>query len=589
MSFRERLIITGFIFFGALIITRLFYWQIIKGPDLSKKAEDQYYNQIKLTAGRGKILANDGFPFVANTESYLLYADLSLIKTDKEEAVKKITPFLFVCLQPVYTLATDSAKVVDCDLQYKEKEQQIREKLNNTKVVWILLGQKISKETKEKIETLDYNFLIFEREDKRDYPEASVAAHLLGFVGKDINGEDTGYFGLEGYFDRQIKGKDGAIYEERDALGRPIIIGERRIKTAKQGRDLWTSIDRSAQFLAEQELIKGIKETGAKKGTIIIIDPQTGKLLALATWPHYDPEEWSRYEKEIYKNPAAADLFEPGSIMKPLIVAAAINEGKIQPQTRCPVCAGPLEIGGYTIRTFNNVYHPNLTVTEILENSDNIGMIYVGRLLGKDKLYEYLTKKYQFNSLSGIDLQEEESGKVKDKKDLYEVDTLTMTFGQGININSLQMVRAFSILANGGYLINPYIVEKITDNGKTVWEKKVEKKKILEKKTASVLSEMLVSVTEKSPLHFPKDRIPELSAYRIAAKSGTAQISIGGKYQEGKTIGSVIGFAPVENAKFLILVKLDEPANRPWGSDTAGPIFFNLVRDLLVYYKIPPQ
>lgn len=568
-----------FFFSFCLVIARLFYWQIVKGDALSQEAENQHFVTFEIPASRGKIYARDKTLFVSNEASYLLYADLHLIK-DKKNVAQFLTPLL------IHEEASQSA-VITPDI-IKKKNTFILNLLNNKNAVWVTLAHKLSQNTKDKIEKENYNGLGFQNEEKRYYSEDSSLANLLGFVGSDSLGLDKGYFGLEGNYDLQLKGKNGKLRFEKDALGRPIFLAEQEEIKSKQGRDLITTIDKYVQLISDKYLKEGMKTWGAKAGNVIVINPQTGEILAMASRPTYDPAKYTNFSTEIYKNPVIADSFEPGSIFKPFIMSLALEEKKVTSGSRCPSCTGPVVIGEYTIRTFNDQYHPQTTMTEILENSDNTGMVYIGSLLGKEKIYNYLTK-LGFGDYTGIDLQEEETGTIKPLSEWYPIDTATVTFGQGIAITPIQMVKAFTAIANKGKMVKPYVVAKEIEEGKEINVAPQEFTQVFKKEVAEVLTEMLINVTLKSPLHFPRDLMPELNKYKIAAKSGTAQIPIAGRYDPNKTVASVIGFAPADNPRFLVYVRLLEPSARIWGSDTAGPIFFNIVKDLLYHFGIPPQ
>jgi len=576
-----------------LITFRLFYWQVKKQEEFKIKADSQRTFSEKIPGKRGEIYTKEKSPLVLNKTPYLAYANLPEIK-DKPEIIAKALSEILVKKDDLRDLdftASISAYQEDIEPYEKrllEKTKELKERLSQKNLVWVVLSQKVSKEKKEKIKALGFSGIGFEEVEDRDYPEASTAAHISGFLGKNINGEDIGYFGLEGYYDRELKGQEGGIFGERDVFGIPILIGRFFKRTPRDGHSLILNLDLSIQKMVEKELKDGILKYQASGGTVIVLNPKNGRVLAMVSFPVYNPAAWQDYKESSYKNPAIADSFEPGSILKPLIMSMAINEGKVKPTTRCDKCAGSRVIGGHTIRTFDNKYHPNLTMTEVLEYSDNIGMTFVGETLGIKKLYNYLDK-FGFGKLTGIDLQEEAVGELRKPEDWYEIDKATVSFGQGIAVTGIQMVQAMATLANGGKIYQPYVVSQIETKGEKIINIKPKfERQVLNSKTAKVLTEMLVSTCEKSPLHFARERIPELKNYRIAAKSGTAQIPIAGKYIEGKTIGSVIGFAPADNPQFLVLVKLNEPQANPWGANTAGPIFFKIMRGLLIYYGISP-
>lgn len=566
---RLYLLLAFFYLVGSLILVRLFYLQVISYEELVAAAEKQHLTSFEVPASRGRIMAADGFPLVVNKGAFLVYASLPDLKETPEKIADRLAPMI----------ATPSAQA--------DVTKMIKDRLERKNLVWVSLKNGVEPKVKEEIESFKIGGIGFEEEEERGYPEGSSAAHLLGFVGSDASGKDKGYFGVEGYYDRQLMGRSGRKILEKDAQGRPILVGGFGEEKSDNGRDLILFLDRTIQYLVENRLRLGIEKYGAKAGSVAVMDPKTGGILAMASYPSYEPGNFSQYEAKLYKNPVVADLFEPGSILKPLIMSAALNEKLVTPQTKCDRCDGPRVIGEYTINTFNNKYHPDSTMEEVLENSDNTGMVFVAEKLGSSKLYDYF-KSYGLGEKTGIDLEEETTSEIRPKDEWRPIDLATASFGQGIALTRLQILRAFAAIANQGKLPKPIVVKEILTPGKVVTVESETVRQVIKPAVAEALTEMLVSVTEKSPLHFPRDRIPELNGYRIAAKSGTAQIPVAGHYDPNKTIGSVVGFAPADNPRFVVLVSLVEPSVRPWGSDTAGPIFFEIIKELFLYYGIQP-
>ncbi len=593
MNFTAKVHVLGTIFLIAFVVIfiRLAYWQIIENGRLSSEADQEHYSALEIPARRGEIKASDGSVLVADKNTHLLYAQLPKLPTDHQYVADKLAPILAV---GVPLVATPGAQISPDDQAKFLKDTQdnlnqaLLTRLNTSGAVWLNLAHFLSDDQQKQITGLNIPGLGFEDETARDYPEASAAAHLLGFVGSDANGNPAGYFGLEGYYQRELAGQSGEIRLEKDAFGRPIAIGEETRIAKQDGSDLQTTIDRAVQRFVEAELVKGISDWQASGGTAIVADPNTGAIIALASFPAFDPANFAYYSTSSYKDPAISDLYEPGSIMKPMVMAAAINEGKVTPETQCTLCTGPAEVSGILIHTFDNQYHPNTTMTNILVNSDNTGMVFVGKQLGFPLLYSYLTK-FGFSQPTGVDLEGEVSGQLRNFNNYRLIDQATMTFGQGIVATSLQMVRAISTIANGGRLVTPFVVDSVVRDGKTIKIPHPLGPRIISTTTAQTVAEMMVHVADESPEHFPKDRIPELASFRIAAKSGTAQIAVGGKYAATGTVGSLEGFFPAEKPRYVIFVKLDSPEVRPWGSDTAGPIFFAIIKDLINYYGIAPQ
>ncbi len=595
MSFEKkvRLLTAVLLLCFVAVWLRLAVWQVLSAESLSAAAEAQHFSVLKIPASRGEITFVDGETLVANKSASLLYANLNVLSGDKSAIAESLATVL---ASEVPMVTTGSAEITVEDrenfLKSTKDELQIRiaKRLNIEGSTWVNLAHFIPAEVKKKIEDFKYEGLGFLEEETRDYPEASLSAHLIGFVGSDRLGNPKGYFGLEGYYERELAGKNGELRQEKDAFGRPIAIGSETRRDKKDGSKLVTTVNRAVQLFTEKELLQAITDWKASGGSAIVMDPTNGEILALANFPQYDPKNFSYFPTTLYKNPAITSIYEPGSIIKPLVMAAAINEGKLTPESRCPdkLCDGPVGVGGYFIRTFNNQYHPNLTMTEVLINSDNTGMVYVQDLLGFRKLYDYY-QSYGFSEKTGIDLQEEESGVLRPIDSYYPVEQANLSFGQGIAVNAMQMMRAWASLANSGFLITPHLVRTVSASDEDINLSWPRGRQVLKTSTAKIMTEMLVRVANESAVHFPKDRVKSLANFRIAAKSGTAQIASGGGYKETGTTASVIGYFPADDPRFLVMVKLNEPEVRPWGSDTAGPPFFAIADHLLHYYNVVPN
>lgn len=562
-----------------LIVMRLFYWQVIKGDTLEIAGQNQYSQKSISLASRGKIISKDNYPLAANSQAYELLVDTKSLNVSKEELPKKLSPMIFEDLNLGLT-SSESASLPD-EEKVKLAKDTIKSKIENSNSQWLVISEGISSESKELLTNPDLKGLFFTEKEKRYYPESSMSAQLLGFVGKDQFGSDKGYFGLEGFYDRQLKGKEGFVVEEKDVQGRPILFGNKREDLKEDGRNLILNIDRSVQFIVEEKLKEGIEKYGAKQGAVIIMDPQTGAVLSMASFPSFDPDKYYEYDKDLYRNTLVADAYEPGSTFKVLVMAAAINEGVVKPDTKCDQCSGPRQVAEYSIKTWNNQYYPNTTMTEVIQHSDNVGMIFVGEKLGKDKFTKYLND-FGFGQETKIDLEGESSPVLK--KSWSSVDLATAAFGQGIAVTGVQMASAVSAIANGGKLMEPHVVNLIKESsGKTIEISPKVVKQVIKLSTAKVMTEMMINAIDNGESKFYKPK-----GYRIAGKTGTAQIPIRGHYDESKTVASFVGFAPADDPKFLILVILREPSSSPWGSETAAPLFFSIAKDLFTYFKIPP-
>ena len=581
ISLRIKVLLIWFFLIGLLVGARLFYWQVIAADYLAAAAEKQHWISFEVAAERGEIFASDRFPLVSNEEAYLVFASLPDLKEDVKAIAAKLAPLLVSELDQEQ-IATGSSLKEEKWRLLKNTEIELKERLSREDLVWVPLKHKVNREARVGIESLEIEGIGFEEEPRRIYPEASSAAHLLGFVGSDINGREKGYFGLEGFYDLELRGKTGILRREKDVANRPILVGETSGEEKQDGRSLFLTLDRAVQFIAEQGLKKGIEKYGAVSGSVIIMEPQTGAVLAMASFPAYDPAKFSQYEKELYVNPIVGNSFEPGSVFKVLIMAAALDAGVVEPDTRCSNCDGPRVISDYTLRTWNDEYPPNPTMIEVIQQSNNIGMVFVGEKLGVEKLVACL-ENFGIGQLTGIDLEEETTPDLRPKSEWKKIDLATATFGQGIAVTPIQMIQAVGAIANGGVLVKPFLVKKVVGEEEIVIEPKISKQPI-SPTTAKVVTEMMVNATEKGEAKWAK---PE--GYRIAGKTGTAQIPVAGHYDEEKTIASFVGFAPADKPRFIMLVTLREPTTSPWGSETAAPLWFNIAKELFIYFGILPE
>ena len=563
-------VFTFILFIGfALLVARLFYWQIYKGKDLSIQARGQQQSGIFLSAPRGEVLASDNSWLAASTEVWLVYASLPDIRESKKTIADKLALFF-----------VDDAS--DNDALLKEAGR-LKELLSKEGLVWVALKNKVSSDVKKKIEEIAIEGIGFERQEGRYYPEASVAAHLLGFVGKDSEGKDQGYFGLEGYYDVVLSGKPGFIVREEDAFGLPIAAGTMREISAVGGVSLLTHIDKGIEIDLDAKLKEGIEKYGATGGTAIVMDPKSGGIIAMSSYPSYDPREYFNYGEELFINPSISLSFEPGSVFKVLVMAAALDAGVINPETKCDICGGSVRIDKYTIETWNGEYRPDSKMTDIIVNSDNVGMVFVGRKLGVEKMYEYLTA-FGIGEKTGIDLQGEMSPVMRSKDKWGQIELATASFGQGVAVTPVQMVRAVGAIANKGLLLEPRVVNKIIGEG---WEENIEKtngEMVISEKAASEVTAMMVEAAQNG-----ESKWTNIQGFGVAGKTGTAQIPIAGHYDEDKTIASFIGFAPYDNPKFVMLVTLHEPATSPWASETAAPLWYSIAKDLFIKFGIQPK
>lgn len=569
MFLRFKIVSLLFIISFVAILIKLFNWQIVKSKDLSNQARSQYQSGELLAASRGNILANDGTWLAARVEGWRVFAQIPQLKESNEELANKLAPYFVEDVSDREALLSEIAR--------------LNEVLSKKEIVWVSLKQKISTETKKNIEASKIEGIGFEPQEDRMYPEASEAAHLLGFVGKDEEGNDVGYFGLEGYYNLSLSGKPGFESQEKDARGTPILLGEGSEVSAIKGVDILTHIDKTVQRTLDKKLLEGIEKYGALGGTAIIMNPETGGIMGMSSYPSYDPKTYYKFGNEFFKNPAVSDSFEPGSVFKVLVMAAALDAKVVEPDTKCDICSGPLKVDKYTIETWNQKYRPDSSMADVIVNSDNVGMAFVGQKLGADKLYEYL-KKFGIGELTGVDLQGESSPALRQKNTWNIVDLATASFGQGVALTPIQLIKAVSAIANGGRVVTPQVVDKLLGEG---WEEDIKPQvgeKVLSKEAVEEIKAMMVEAARSG-----ESKWTYLRGFKVAGKTGTAQIPISGHYDAEKTIASFIGFAPADKPKFLMLVTLREPQSSPWASETAAPLWYSIARDLFPYFGIQPE
>lgn len=540
-----------FVLFVAILV-KLFFLQVLQP---TQNGTD-YLQSFKLLPNRGKIYDRNGLPLAVNQTTYLLYVEPKLMR-DKKEMVDKLDSVL------------------------KLGEATMSEKINEKKV-WVPIKHNLPQETRDQILALQLKGTGFENEPVRYYPESSLSAHLLGFIGKNDQGEDTGYFGIEGFYEKELEGLPGYMKSERDVFNKPMFVGTQERVEAQDGRDLYLTIDKSVQNIVKTKLVKAVQQFKAAQACATVANPKTMEILSMVCVPDFDPAKYYEASPEAYVNTTVSNVYEPGSTFKPLMMAAAIEEKAVKPNDRFNE-AGAVFESGYRIQNWNDKYEGEISMTRILEKSSNIGMVYISHKLGHDKQYEYL-QKYGLGKPTGIDLQGEATGFIRPQKEMYDIDYATAAFGQGISVTQIQLLRGFSSLINGGYLMRPYVVREVHQEGKVRKREPKVETQIVSKRTSEIMKKMLQSTVENAEAKFvfPKE-------YKIGGKTGTAQVAVQGKYDASKTIASFIGFAPVDDPHFIALVVVKEPKSSQWGSETAAPVFFDIAKDLFVYYNIVPK
>lgn len=544
-------------FFGLLFFTavgRAFYLQIIKHEDLIKRAEKQHQRIVSLTPARGTIMDRNGTPLAVSVEMESCYAEARNIE-DKEGTASVLAQMLAL------------------------PQQEILKKLNSGKnFAWI--ARRLTPEVAIRVKNMKLRGIGFAKENKRFYPNLEVAAHVLGFTGKDPNGLE----GIELKYDSTILGNTGYMITEKDNIGREITVKNTVIKNSSPGKNLILTLDKYIQFITERELSKAVKDSGAKSGITIVMETDTGKILALANVPTFNPNSVADYSTTQLRNRSVADSFEPGSTFKTFLVAAAIEEKIVRPGDMFNCENGVYHLADRTIHDTHSF--AALSVSDILKHSSNIGAAKIGMKLGNDRLFSYL-KAFGFGSRTGIDLPGESPGNLRDNKRWYGVDLATISFGQGVSTSAIQLTAAMSAVANGGNLMKPYLVERILDdNGQDI--KKIEPtlvRRVISPETSQKMAHILETVTKAGGT----GTSAAVEGFRVAGKTGTAQKVDPLTHRYGaKRTASFIGFIPAEKPKLTIMVVIDEPKTSQYGGVVAAPAFREIAANSLAYLKISP-
>lgn len=543
MKGRLFLVLSGvFLTYGALALN-LYYLQVQKTEIYTKKAQAQFAGYLE--PRRGNIFFTDKngnlIPAAINKEYSVIYA-----------VPKEI-------IDPVLT-----GKILSQILSLgAEKTINLLSKTND---LYELILPKATSEQAAAVIAEKIKGIYIGKQDLRFYPFGTLAAHVLGFVGEsDKDSEMRGRYGVESYFDEDLRGTPGKIdAKNREKISEPI-----------DGKDIILTIDRNIQARAEEILSNIVKKYQTKGGSVIVADPKTGKILALGNYPTFDPNNYADYPLKNFLNPVVEAIYEPGSIFKVLTMSAGIDSGKITPETKFND-TGTVTLNGRTIKNwdFEKGSHGWVTMTEVIENSINTGAVFAQRKTGTDIFYNYL-RQFGVEEKTGIALPGELSGSLTPlKKDARDINFATASFGQGVSVTPIGLLRALAAIANDGTMTKPYIIEGV---------KPEEVRSIITKNTADQVTGMMISAVRKA-------LIAQIPNYEIAGKTGTALVPNfkSGGYTEN-VIDTYMGFAPATNPRFIILIKIDEPAGAPHAAETVVPAFRELAEFILNYYNIPPD
>ena len=587
-NFKLNLLLWGFLFVSVIFVIRLFFIQIIDHEEYKALAQEQYWNLQDIPARRGNILSRDGFMLATTQTYYLLFIEPQKVE-NKDKLIRNLSESLSLIKSADESIREEEKSVQK--LQLKATYEEKIEGIVNSGLYWVILEHNLTPLQKEEIEKLGLVGVGFEEEPVRFYPEGSLAAHVLGFVASNEKGEKQGYYGIEGKLDADLRGKPGRVVEEKDAMGVPILVGGYTKVPPVNGRDIVLTIDRSVQYLVEKHIKEGVEKYDAVSGSVIVMNPMNGQIIAMANYPTYDPAKFMDEEKESTQSPhrktleriniAISETYEPGSIMKPLTISSAVDLKKVKPETTFED-KGPVGYSGYVIDNWDYKHYGTQTIIQLLQKSNNIGAAWVGHLVGSKNLSEYLLN-FGLGVKGGIDLEGEDTGTVRDYTTWTDIDLANIAFGQGISVTPLQMLGAFNVIANGGELYQPQIILEIREDGKTLTIPPRKVRRVISSETAETMVDMLTEAVSGG-----ESKYFNLKNYNISGKTGTAQIPVDGKYDPTKTNATFLGFLPGTKT-FSMIVRLDRPSTSPYAAETAVPLWMTITDDLVKYYGIPPD
>lgn len=543
-----------------IMVGRFFQLAVIDHGQSVKAAENQYSVKATLEAKRGQIYLQDlngtaPFPVALNIDSFTVVAD----------------PFLISDPQPV----VEALKTV-IDIPVDE----VTPKLTDKHKRFVVIQKKLTKEQAEKIEALNLKGITLQTVPTRLYPENSLAAHVVGFV----NAEGEGKYGIESFFDEDLKGYNGFLIGEKDAKRR--IVAEDEGSKPRDGTDLVLTIDHNLQYIVETQLQEALKKYEAESGSIVVMDVKTGAILAMANQPTYDLNSYNTVpsdQQQLFTNPAVSNSWEPGSIYKTFTLAAGMDLGLFDPETKLDLGCS-VKVDGYEIHNAEDKCYNHPNIVEVLAESINLGTIWAADQIGNDNFAKYMAD-FGFGSKSGIEFQPEAAGKIQAVQQWRNVTRATMSFGQGLTTTPLQMVTAYAAIGNGGRLMQPHLIAKrIEADGKEIVTQPREVRQVIKPDTAAKVTGLLEKVVTQG--HGKRAAVP---GYKVAGKTGTAQV-VGddGKYAEDQHIGSFAGYFPSNDPKFAMVVKLDKPKAVEFAESSAAPTFGEIAKWALHYFKVPP-
>lgn len=555
LPYRGRRIIAGIglvLAFG-LILARLVTLQVLQAAELTSKADRQHQKTVTVSGSRGTIYDRNGKVLAMTMEVPSIFGVPAALENPRQVA-RHLSPILHVKTHAL--------------------EKRLRQ---DRHFVW--LARKLEPEQGRQLERLALNGVGVVMEGRRYYPKGPLLSHVLGFAGMD----DQGLEGIELQYEKDLHGQTRAVVLQRDALGRTVFPQGLTEQSAKPGHSLTLTIDEVIQFVAEKELDEVVEQVNAKSGSAIVMDPLTGAVLALAVSPRFDPNQVGNLTPGRWRNRALTDVYEPGSTMKVVLAAAALEEKVMTPKSKIFGEHGQMSVANTIIHDHEKMGW--MTFAEMIQRSSNIGAAKTGAALGQWRLYDYY-KDFGFGERTGIDLPGEVLGLLKNPRSWSRRSLASMSMGQEVGVTALQMVTAIAAIANGGVLMKPYLVSEIRNaDGQLIAKTMPQtRRRVISTDTARTLTQILQGVVNDGT--GTRASIP---GYYVAGKTGTAQKvdPSTGRYSSSLLVGSFVGYVPAQDPRLAIIVTLDEPHGEGWGGVVAAPVFRRIGEQVLSYLGVP--
>lgn len=553
---------------AAVLVGKLVYWQVVEHQKISLLAAKQHQVTFKLPSQRGKIFDRSGQLLATDTPVANVVADPSLIpQAARSQVAGSLAPLLGMT-------ATDILKQLEMPLKFE------------------YLKHKVPRETADKITALHLAGIALEDNSRRSYlssvdPAApteprSLASNLLGFV----NDDGTGQYGLEQYYDAQLKGHDGYESTLKTGANETLVLSDVKKVLPQDGTSLQLGLDSQVQFFAEKALADGVRKTGAESGSVIIMEPSTGNIIAWADFPTFDANNFGRSDAKLLSDPVVSSLYEPGSVMKVVTLSGGLQSGAITPDYTFNE-TGSVSVDGYNIQDWDHKPHGNISMTRVLELSLNVGAVKVQQMEGPNNFYKFLGA-FGIGSLTGIDVADEVALPLKPLRNYYASELATTAFGQGVAVTPIEMISAINTVANGGRFVHPRVVTStILADGSRKDTPQDLGTQVLGTQAENDMRQMMINVVEHGSGWTTK---MDGWQNQIAGKTGTANVPEGGKYTD-KVISSFVGFMPANNPRFTMLVIMRNPKGDTLaqeGTFTAAPVWKSIAQQIMVQWQVTP-